>query len=117
MNLGPFIESKYFQPLKQVRFHVIIIRIKYLKGSYYPHLLNNYLFIYLNFSGLTTSLLSSACGCIAIDSNNVPINFDSWPKVPKSYKDDCFNILKVHVEYNVFNFAILEFGFSPNAFI
>jgi len=42
--------------------------------------------------GEAASLLSSACGRIATDSINVPINFDSWPKVPKSYKDDCFNI-------------------------
>jgi len=42
--------------------------------------------------GEATSLLSSTCGRIATNSNNVPINFDSWPKVPKSYKDDCFNI-------------------------
>ncbi|QCD96463.1 hypothetical protein DEO72_LG6g1166 [Vigna unguiculata] len=45
--------------------------------------------------GEVASLLSSACGRIATDSNNVPSNFDSWPKVPKSYKDDCFNILKL----------------------
>jgi len=67
--------------------------------------------------GEVASLLSSACGRIATDSNNVPINFDSWPKVPKSYKDDCFNILKVHVEYNVVKFSILEFVFSFNAFL
>ena len=58
--------------------------------------------------GEATSLLSSTCGRITTNSNNVLINLDSWPKVPKSYKDDCFNILKVHVEYNVVNFAILE---------
>ena len=44
---------KYSQPLELVLFHVIAIRIKCLKGSYYPHLLNNYLINYLNFSGLT----------------------------------------------------------------
>ncbi|QCD95689.1 putative transposase [Vigna unguiculata] len=48
--------------------------------------------------GEATSLLSSTCGRITTNSNNVLINLDSWPKVPKSYKDDCFNILKVHVE-------------------
>ncbi|XP_029125601.1 uncharacterized protein LOC114915278 isoform X2 [Cajanus cajan] len=31
---------------------------------------------------------------ISIDSKNIPINFDNWIKVPKSYKDDCFNTLK-----------------------
>jgi len=67
--------------------------------------------------GEATSLLSSACDRIATDSNNVPINFDSWPKVPKSYNVDCFNILKVHVEYNMVNFAILEFVFSSNVFL
>ena len=67
--------------------------------------------------GEAASLLSSTCGCIATYSNNVPINFDSWPKVPKSYNDDCFNILKVDVEYNVVNFAILECVFSFNAFL
>jgi len=46
---------KYFQPLELVPFHMIAIRIKCLKGSYYPHLLNNYLINYSNFSGLTVS--------------------------------------------------------------
>jgi len=32
---------------------MIAIRIKCFKGSYYPHLLNNYLINYSNFSGLT----------------------------------------------------------------
>jgi len=44
---------KYPQPLELVLFHVIAIHIKCLKGSYYPHLLNNYLINYLNFSGFT----------------------------------------------------------------
>ena len=44
---------KYSQPLELVLFHVIEIRIKSLKGFYYPHLLNNYLINYLNFLGLT----------------------------------------------------------------
>ena len=48
---------KYSQPFKLVLFHIIIIRIKFLKGSYYPHLLNNYLFNYLNFSGLTEDVV------------------------------------------------------------
>ncbi|KAK7306674.1 hypothetical protein VNO77_44626 [Canavalia gladiata] len=46
--------------------------------------------------GEASTLLSAACGRIVTDSKNIPINFDSWPKVPKSYKDDCFNILKVY---------------------
>jgi len=45
--------NKYSQPFEQVLFHVIAIHIKCLKSSYYPHLLNNYLINYLNFSGLT----------------------------------------------------------------
>jgi len=44
---------QYSQPLKLVLFHVIAIRIKCIKDSYYPHILNNYLINYLNFSGLT----------------------------------------------------------------
>jgi len=44
---------KYSQTLKLVLFHVIAFRIKCLKGSYYPHLLNNYLINYLNSSSLT----------------------------------------------------------------
>ena len=40
---------KYSQPLELVLFHIIAIHIKSLKGSYYPHLFNNY----LNFLGLT----------------------------------------------------------------
>ncbi|TKY45852.1 flocculation protein FLO1 isoform X1 [Spatholobus suberectus] len=46
--------------------------------------------------GEAATLLSGACGRIVTDSKNIPINFDSWPKVPKSYKDDCYNILKVY---------------------
>jgi len=44
---------KYSQPFELVLFHIIAFRIKCLKGSYYPHLLNNYLINYLIFSGLT----------------------------------------------------------------
>jgi len=47
---------KYSQPFKLVLFHIIAIHIKSLKGSYYPHLLNNYLINYLNFSSLTPSV-------------------------------------------------------------
>ena len=47
---------KYSQPLKLVLLHVIVLRIKFLKGSYYPHLINNYLINYLNFSGLANSI-------------------------------------------------------------
>jgi len=50
---------KYSQPLELVIFHIIAIRIKSLKGSYYPHLLNNYLINYLNFSGLTNETTSN----------------------------------------------------------
>jgi len=46
---------KYSQPFELVLFHVITIHIKCHKDSYYPHLLNNYLFNYLNFSDLTLS--------------------------------------------------------------
>jgi len=44
---------KHSQPFELALFHIIAINIKCLKGLYYPHLLNNYLFNYLNFSGLT----------------------------------------------------------------
>ena len=47
--------NNYSQPLELVLFHIITLCIKCLKGSYYPHLLNNYLINYLNFSGLTKS--------------------------------------------------------------
>ena len=43
----------YFQPFKLVLFHVIPINIKSHQGFYYRYLLNNYLFNYLNFLGLT----------------------------------------------------------------
>jgi len=45
---------KYYQPFELVLFHVITHHIKFLKGSYYPYLLNNYLIDYLNFSSLTS---------------------------------------------------------------
>jgi len=44
---------KYSQPLELVLFHITTININCHKGFYYPHLLNNYLFSCLNFSGLT----------------------------------------------------------------
>ncbi|RDX89529.1 hypothetical protein CR513_28734, partial [Mucuna pruriens] len=44
--------------------------------------------------GEVASLFAGACGRIDTDSKNIPINFDNWQKVPKSYKDDCFNTLK-----------------------
>ena len=44
---------KYSQPLELVLFHFITYHIKFLKGSYYPHLLNNYLI----FSGVTNYVL------------------------------------------------------------
>jgi len=49
----------YSQPLELVLFNVITLHIKCLKGFYYPHLLNNYLINYLNFSGFTTSKVLS----------------------------------------------------------
>jgi len=39
---------KYSQPFELVLFHVTIININCHKGFYYPHVLNNYLFNYLN---------------------------------------------------------------------
>jgi len=48
--------SSYSQPLKLVHFHVITNQIKCHKGSHDSHLLNNNLFNYLNFSGLTFPL-------------------------------------------------------------
>ena len=45
--------TKYSQPLELVLFHIIKASIKCHTGSHYPHLLNNYLFNYLNLSGLT----------------------------------------------------------------
>ncbi|TKY50092.1 flocculation protein FLO1 isoform X5 [Spatholobus suberectus] len=53
--------------------------------------------------GEVATLLAGACGLIATDSKNIPIIFDNWPKVPKSYKDDCSNTLK-----NLFHFQTLE---------
>ena len=47
---------KVSQPLELVLFHIIPIRIKYLKCFYNPQLLNNYLINYLIFSGLTKCL-------------------------------------------------------------
>ena len=44
--------TKYSQPFELVLFHIIHIRIKCHKGSHYPHLLINYLFIELIFTGL-----------------------------------------------------------------
>ena len=44
---------KYSQPFELVLFHITTINIKFHKGFYYPHLLHNYLFNYLNFLGLT----------------------------------------------------------------
>ena len=78
MNPSSLTQSKYYQPFELVLFHVIAIRIKYLKCFYYPHLLNNYLINYLIFSGLTlphSNLLSPA----SIDHNPFPrtISFES----------------------------------------
>ncbi|XP_029130895.1 uncharacterized protein LOC114917077 [Cajanus cajan] len=53
--------------------------------------------------GEAATLLLGACGRISTDSKNIPINFESWIKVPKSYKDDCFNTLK-----NLFHFQASE---------
>jgi len=44
---------KYSQSLEIVLFHIIALYIKCLKGFFYPHLLNNYLINYFNFSGPT----------------------------------------------------------------
>jgi len=57
---SPFTQSKYSQLFELVPFHVTIINIKCHKGFYYPHLLNNYLFDYLIFSGFTN--------CIALNN-------------------------------------------------
>jgi len=58
MGLKPksFHITKYSQPFKLVLFHIIHVNIKWHKVSHYPHLLNNYLLNYLNFSGLTLTM-------------------------------------------------------------
>lgn len=66
--------------------------------------------------GEAATLLSSACGCIAMDSKTIPINFDSWSNVPKSYKDGCFNMVKVYAytklfSHVLFNYDLLTFLF------
>ena len=48
---------KYSQPLELVIFYIIKVYIKCHKDSHHPYLLNNYLFNYLNSSGLTLFLL------------------------------------------------------------
>jgi len=45
---------KYSQPLELVLFHVMTVSTNCHKGFHHPHLLNNYLFNYLNSSGLTS---------------------------------------------------------------
>ena len=63
--------TKYFQLLELVLLNIIKANIKCNKGSHYPHLLNNYLFNYLNFSGLTSSSIidiSNSC-CILVENS------------------------------------------------
>jgi len=43
---------KNSKSLELVLFHILSPNNKCHKGSHYPHLLNNHLFNYLNFSGL-----------------------------------------------------------------
>ncbi|KAJ1375745.1 putative transposase, Ptta/En/Spm, plant [Sesbania bispinosa] len=49
--------------------------------------------------GEAAVLLSGACGHIATEPNNIPINYESWAAVPYSYKKDCLETLK-----NLFHF-------------
>ncbi|KAJ1426161.1 putative transposase, Ptta/En/Spm, plant [Sesbania bispinosa] len=49
--------------------------------------------------GDAAALLSGACGHIATEPNNIPINYESWAAVPYSYKKDCLETLK-----NLFHF-------------
>ncbi|KAJ1379258.1 serine/arginine repetitive matrix protein 1-like isoform X1 [Sesbania bispinosa] len=49
--------------------------------------------------GEAATLLSGACGHIATEPNNIPINYESWAAVPYSYKKDCIETLK-----NLFHF-------------
>ncbi|RDY06304.1 hypothetical protein CR513_09722, partial [Mucuna pruriens] len=42
--------------------------------------------------GEAASLLVGACGRIATDLKNIPINFDNWQKVPKSYRNGKMNL-------------------------
>ncbi|XP_057430012.1 uncharacterized protein LOC130723096 [Lotus japonicus] len=53
--------------------------------------------------GEAAALLSGACGRISTKPDNIPIYFESWPKVPDSYKKECFNALK-----NLFHFQASE---------
>jgi len=48
---SPVNPTKYAQPLELILFYVIAFRIYCLKDFHYPHLLNNYLIIYLIFLG------------------------------------------------------------------
>ena len=48
-----FHTNKYSQPFELILFHATTINIKFHKGFYYSPLLNNYLFNYLIFLGLT----------------------------------------------------------------
>jgi len=66
---------KYSQPFELVLFHIIAFRIKCLKGSYYSHLLNNYLINYLFFSGLTNTIVPP----IPIITGPPPTNVTNTP--------------------------------------
>ncbi|XP_061359253.1 uncharacterized protein LOC133303365 [Gastrolobium bilobum] len=48
--------------------------------------------------GKAEVLLSGACGRIVNDCKNVPISYERWDKVHKSYKTTCFNTLKTSEE-------------------
>ena len=50
---------KYSKSLELVLFNIIVLCIKFLKDSYDPHLINNYLINYLNFSSLTSQVTGS----------------------------------------------------------
>jgi len=71
LNPSPLNITKYSQPLKLVFFHIIKVNIKCHKGSHYLYLLNNYLFNYLNFSGLTTVIQTQPHSAIFFLTNNI----------------------------------------------
>jgi len=60
---SPLIIIKHSQPLKLI-LHIIKASIKCHNGSHYPHLLNKFLFSYLNFLGLTKIMNMLLCDSV-----------------------------------------------------
>ena len=103
---------KYSQPLELVLFHVISLCIKCLKGSYYPHLLNNYLINYLIFLESYTTTLQYSIILVAQQGLHLHLMDDVTTYSYGSFENENHIYMKIPEGFYLLNKTNSKEGYS-----